>query len=75
MRTTRTLSNSLKKSVNKYVSLIIIHRTSQKTNGLQLFSGNILINTFFEELDDVRVCENLKQGHGFWADMSAMSAF
>ena len=47
---------------------------------------NMLINTFFEELDDVgdvrvlgfSLCENLKCGHGFEADMSAtstMSAF
>ena len=47
---------------------------------------NILITTFFEELDNVRdvrilgfsPCENLKRGHGFGADiyaMSAMSAF
>ena len=43
---------------------------------------NILINTFFEELDNVRdvrvldfsLCENLKRGHGFGADMSATSA-
>ena len=45
--------------------------------------GNVLINSFFEELDNVRVirvlgfslCENLKRGHGFEADMSATSAF
>ena len=44
---------------------------------------NILINTFFEELDNVRdvcvldfsQCEDLKCGHGFRADMSAMSVF
>ena len=44
--------------------------------------GNVLINTLFEELDNVRVvrvlgfslCENLKRGHGFEADMSATSA-
>ena len=43
--------------------------------------GNVLINSFFKELDNVRVvrvlgfslCENLKRGHGFEADMSAMS--
>ena len=44
--------------------------------------GNVLINTFFEELNNVRdvrvlgfsLCENLKRGHGFRVDMSAMSA-
>ena len=44
--------------------------------------GNVLINTLFEESDNVRVvgvlgfslCENLKRGHGFEADMSATSA-
>ena len=44
--------------------------------------GNALINTLFEESDNVRVvrvlgfslCENLKRGHGFEADMSATSA-
>ena len=40
---------------------------------------NILINIFFEGLDNVRIldfplCENLKRGHGFGVDMSAMSA-
>ena len=44
--------------------------------------GNVLINTFFEELDNVRdvrvlgfsLYENLKRGHGFGADVSALSA-
>ena len=41
--------------------------------------GNVLINTLFEESDNVRVLgfslrENLKHGHGFEADMSATSA-
>ena len=43
---------------------------------------NILTRAFFEELDNVRdvhvlgfsLCENLKCGHGFGADMSVMSA-
>ena len=43
---------------------------------------SILINTFFEELDNVRdvlvlgfsLCENLKRGNGFGAEMSATSA-
>ena len=38
-RTSRTLPNSSKKNVNKYVSMIIIHRTSRKTNGVQFSSG------------------------------------
>ena len=44
--------------------------------------GNVLINTFFEELDNVRdvhvlgfyIGKNLKRGHEFRADMSAMPA-
>ena len=38
-QTTRTLSNSSKKNVNKYVSIVIIHRMSRKTNGVQFSSG------------------------------------
>ena len=38
-RTLRTLPNSLRKNVNKYVSIIIIHRPSRKTNGVQFSSG------------------------------------
>ena len=44
--------------------------------------GNLLINTFSEELGNVRdvrvlgfsLGEDLKRGHGFGADMSATSA-